>query len=569
MPCHRRYLARRLAQSGPRRLSSPGVPRSPSAGLRHHHGAHLGRAQPAHRQGDGQTSSDALAGRLALPGQAGLPLPEDMTNPPRYYSGYTESVDVVDVAGSTPPPDTHSDSLPFSSLDPRRFETLVFRVKSAELDDRARVCLMAPGGDQGRDVVAYNLSGSVSYVVQCKKLQKRMTAPEVLNELIKLALHNHLEPSILGEGPIAYELWCPGGLTESAAKIIDTWPRQWTADNLSAAANRVISTYKAKFGDLDWYRIRETLIPSIARLVSPVYYDDVLISARVRAQIDIYRTYFQVNVVAPLADVQAAVEDGIRKAFPELRQLSDADVRHVCDRVYGFPQDRRVAHMAGYIMGINPALIARLEPPEFKEFFTHVTATAGIANTLTKACSRIISDIVRDLSSSLTPPNPGLAHVFSVVLTWSMINKMMGASFLGLAEHKAVDGREYSSLSLGERFEYHAKTSYDQSVTCIQAYDPRKHRYGSDEEYRNRIGVAILGGASNLEIFTSRLMGAVNANVDALRYRFNAYMELVPSEFVVISDTKGVFRDEHLRDRFVASIKLLDGLAQRAPRESA
>lgn len=61
----------------------------------------------------------------------------------------------------------------------------------------------------------------------------------LLDELIKLALHNHREPSLLGEGPIIYELWCPGGLTESAAKILDTWPRQWTADKLSGSANRI------------------------------------------------------------------------------------------------------------------------------------------------------------------------------------------------------------------------------------------------------------------------------------------------------------------------------------------
>ena len=326
-----------------------------------------------------------------------------------------------------------------------------------------------------------------------------------------------------------------------------------------AAPNRIIATYKSTSG-LDWFSIRETVIPAFSRLISPLYFDDVLISARVRAQVDIYKSYFQVNVVLPYAETLAAINRVVRDALPEqLGQLSDADARHISDRVYGFPQNRRIAHMAGYIMGISPALIASLNADEFKDFFTYASATSGIASTIHKACARIAGDVIRELRILLKPPNPGLAHVFLSVLTWSMVNKMMGASFMGLADHKA-GGKEYAALSLKQRMEHHSTHTYDQSVTCVRAYNPLVHRPGSDEEYRNRIGIAFIGGSKDLDAFKSRILAGFEANIDFLQAQFDAYMDLVPSEFVVISDTNGIFRDEHLKERFVASIKLLESL---------
>jgi hypothetical protein len=125
-------------------------------------------------------------------------------------------------------------------------------------------------GERGRDVVVYGSNGRVREVIQCKNLGKRFTAPELRKELLKLALHNFLDASILDESTVTYELWCPGDLTEPAAKFIDTWPREWTTESLAESAAEVIAAYEA-FKGLRWEAVGERVTRDFAARVRVSY----------------------------------------------------------------------------------------------------------------------------------------------------------------------------------------------------------------------------------------------------------------------------------------------------------
>jgi Restriction endonuclease len=182
-----------------------------------------------------------------------------------YFSTYADAPvdDVKDAPQKTLDPG--GDVLPFGHLDDRRFEILVYRLKCAELHGSGcRVALMTGVAERGRDVIVYSPTGKVRQIVQCKHHKDRVSAPEVRRELLKLALHHHLDPSILGAGDVEYELWCPGGLSEPAGRFFDSWPTDWEHVAMDADARSVIDTH-AHLNAIDWTTVGERVASARVR----------------------------------------------------------------------------------------------------------------------------------------------------------------------------------------------------------------------------------------------------------------------------------------------------------------
>lgn len=214
--------------------------------------------------------------------------------------------------GKPPPSDTGGDSLPFSHLDAERFESLVYQLKSAEfVASGHKVRRTQGGGDRGLDVVVYSASGKVAQVVQCKNYKDRLDAPALRKELIKLALNSYCDPSMLDIDPIAgavaYELWCPGGLTDPAASFVNTWPKDWTATGLAKDATNVIKSY-SRFKDIDWSAVGEKVVSEFKTRVRPSYFEGAEISQRVRGNLSVYEGFFQGKVVMPRDDLIAVAK---------------------------------------------------------------------------------------------------------------------------------------------------------------------------------------------------------------------------------------------------------------------
>lgn len=197
--------------------------------------------------------------------------------------------------------DTGRESLPFSDLDPARFEILVYRLKKAELSSTGhKVRHTQAGGDRGLDIVVRSPSGKVTQIAQCKNYRDRFDAPALRRELLKIALHSHRDPSMLDRdpdmGPISYELWCPGDLTDRAAEWIDTWPQGWTVQALTKDAAEVMKSYAA-FKGIDWNVVGEKVVSDFKNSIRPCYFNGVNISERVRGQRQIYEHFFEGKVV--------------------------------------------------------------------------------------------------------------------------------------------------------------------------------------------------------------------------------------------------------------------------------
>jgi hypothetical protein len=469
-----------------------------------------------------------------------------------YFSGFVDALDPVEAEAPAPRlADPGAERLPFDLLDDRRFEVLAYRLKCAEFGTDARPTLMQGVKDRGRDVIVYSSQGKVVQIVQCKRLLTRMTAPALRQELLKVAIHAFLQPEILGQGPVSYELWCPGGLTEPAAEVFSRWPTLWTEAALKSDAEEVIGEY-AGFKSVVWADAKDFVTTTFRDVIRPVQRHGVDLAIKVRACPDIYAAFFQTNVVVGLGEAEAA----FRKIMAEMTQMTDKDAKHLVDRVTSFRSDQRLMMLSAFVLGLSPQLVGRFEPNEFEEFVTHaIQATTGIMKTVTAACTRLAGEAAKDFRESARPTNSAITHFFSQTLTTSMLARITAMMPAGKKMQPKL--AEWAQLPFSERLGWNTREMWDSYQRCLAGYDPKKHRPGSDPEFRFRIAKKALDGATTFEQFDENLKIAKEKHVSELERRHDAYMALVPEQILVVTDTLTALDSKALMDRMVETMGVL------------
>jgi hypothetical protein len=472
-----------------------------------------------------------------------------------FFSDYDDALDPAEVTDTTAirPLDPGADCLPFDHLDDRRFEVMAYRLKCAEHGERARVVLMQGVGERGRDAVVY-VAGRVSQIVQCKLLRERMRAPALRRELLKLALHALMEPSILDGGPVLYELWCPGGLTEPAGEIVGRWPLLWTEERLTEDAAEVLSEYAA-FAPLTWEAAKPFVLQNFPRVLRIEGLGGAEITARVRGCLPVYDAYFQGKLVMAKADVEQSIRSLLIEAGG-FAHLSDKDARYVLDRIASFPPEQRLAFPTGYVMGVAPKLVSRFNQTEYTQLATQVLqSTMGIINATMSACSRLAFEAGRDFQVAARPANANVVHVLVKTLTTSMLAQLTGIVFEGLKLQPGMAA--YAELTLDQRLDHSVSETWDEYQRCRDGYDPARHAFGSDEEVRHRLALHALGGLSDRQEFEATLRTAIRLQAGAIEEAFTRYMTLVPKSLLVVTDTVTIFESEWLMRRQAETVARL------------
>jgi hypothetical protein len=203
--------------------------------------------------------------------------------------------------------------------------------------------------------------------------------------------------------------------------------------------------------------------------------------------------------------------------------------------------------------------LARLDAAEFKQLAELMgQATHGLTKLALTACARMAQETTRKFREDVRPQSPSLTLVFGKALTMGVIVRVLGMTSLGLKGQPGTVA--YKQMGLRDRLVYHVGETWDEYQRCIAAYDPQRHPFASDEEFRNRIARHGLGGATTKDEFKRLLMAAVDQHYGELEARFEQFMKLVPESILVIADTQSAFQNEWLMGRMVESIKLLEKL---------
>ncbi|WP_455917170.1 hypothetical protein [Pseudomonas cerasi] len=148
--------------------------------------------------------------------------------------------------------------LPLNELGDREFEMLVYslieaRIKVNDYESFDQVVLMKGVGERGRDCLLYR-QGHVAGLVQCKKLQKKMSRPEVMEEIIKFLMFALSEDELIPK-PEAFEyhLYASGGYFETAVTLLSSFSLESRLELKSGSALRIIQNLKEKYSTFRAY----------------------------------------------------------------------------------------------------------------------------------------------------------------------------------------------------------------------------------------------------------------------------------------------------------------------------
>lgn len=267
------------------------------------------------------------------------------------------------------PTDVGGDTLPFVQLGGTRFEILAFLLRRATALAEEQVTLVKSSGDRGRDVLVYKDS-ALTEIVQCKNQADRMTAPDVVREILKIALHCYVDPTLIPDGiPVTLSIWCTAGFTEPAAKLIDGWRRESKAPLLSERFNEVREKFAA-FSSLSWRVVRKRVV-DFASLLRITKEDGISLTPRIRSHSDICRQFFTAYNVLAIDDakklVQEFMEDGA------WQKMSNTEVRGIADRILSFADDRRLYFGNAHVFGLSAEFLADMSVEQRDAFFRKVT----------------------------------------------------------------------------------------------------------------------------------------------------------------------------------------------------
>ncbi|WP_441290656.1 hypothetical protein ACSRUE_09155 [Sorangium sp. KYC3313] len=458
-------------------------------------------------------------------------------------------------------PDPADACLPFEYLNDRDFEVLVYFLKSDAVGG-SRVRLMQGTSERGRDVVVYDGEHRLSVIVQCKNLRTRLALKDLVDELAKLALHAFREPGILSDREVQYELWCPRGVTETAGDLFFEWPTGWTEAVARGAVERVSRKY-ARLKKLRWEQVRGAVLERFPAQTRPQLIEGTDISRRVRANTKVYREFFDAMVVAPLNEVRSAVSEEVWAAVADAsglhRQLSDVDIRRVVDRISTFPADTRHATFSGYVLGVPETLIAQLNRKEFQAFAEASTqATFSVYKAIVEALSRQALVSAGQFRQMVRPDHPAVAPALLKVMLMSAMLKLRNLPARFMPEVPAASA--YQNASFDERVGAHIAEMFGEYQRCLAGYDPKVHAPASDEELRYRIAITALNGATTKETFETALRTSLRKYESELKSALERYLELVPRDLMVLTDTVTMLDDANLRTRVMDTFARLEVL---------
>ena len=148
--------------------------------------------------------------------------------------------------------------LPLNDLGDREFEMLVYslieaRIQGDDYQGFDQIVLMKGVGERGRDCSLYR-QGQVAGLVQCKKLQKKMSRPEVMEEIIKFLMFTLCEEELMPSPEVfEYHLYASGGFFETAVTLLSSFSRESRVDIDSGSVARIIQSLKEKYATFRAY----------------------------------------------------------------------------------------------------------------------------------------------------------------------------------------------------------------------------------------------------------------------------------------------------------------------------
>ncbi|TPG38380.1 NACHT domain-containing protein [Flavobacterium pectinovorum] len=153
------------------------------------------------------------------------------------------------IISSSKPTAYTGQSFPFTALPDRVFEILLYQIfqvridtKDSSLNDKFDgVVLMQGVGERGRDCILAKKGANVG-LIQCKQINKNITKPEVLKEILKFTLHYIIDKSLITDlDNFTYHLAVSKGLAETSIVLINNFNKNYRSEDIKQYCEELIS----------------------------------------------------------------------------------------------------------------------------------------------------------------------------------------------------------------------------------------------------------------------------------------------------------------------------------------
>lgn len=142
-------------------------------------------------------------------------------------------------------------SFPFTDLTDRAFEILLYQIfqlrietNNQSLNDKYdNVILMQGVGERGRDCLLTKKGKNVG-LIQCKQINKNLTKPEVLKEILKFVLHYICDKSLITEiNNFTYFFAVSKGLAETSINLLADFNKKYKSEDIKGYCDELTSKY--------------------------------------------------------------------------------------------------------------------------------------------------------------------------------------------------------------------------------------------------------------------------------------------------------------------------------------
>lgn len=384
--------------------------------------------------------------------------------------------------------------LPFSELGDREFELLCYLLVKNEIEDGKHenitsISLMQGVSERGRDCSLYD-DGVVSGLIQCKKLQGRISRPQALREIIKFLLFSIIDRDLLPKPEsFEYKLYVSNDLAETTNSLIHSYLTEIEKEIESKSIDKYTKDVVSEYESFKKFENNEPIseIISLLRKINVTASNSIDLTSRVLKYESLLSLFFNVKTVIDLESADKVVRNALDDYG--LKYLTDEDLKQLQNRIAHTKEENRINLGFVDFFGYNKEFFKSLNGEPFKEVMESV---ASVTNLLDKYLMEFISSKIHELTIekvTLELLNLRKIHPFSVGVVSPYLFQRLSLKVLSkkLPKVLATKFHKQASLSKMELIDSISMQLFDTSERIMNGDFSQLVGTPEDIEFKKRI----------------------------------------------------------------------------------
>lgn len=455
--------------------------------------------------------------------------------------------------------------LPFSELGDREFELLCYLLVKNEIEDGkykdiTSISLMQGVSERGRDCSLYN-NGIVSGLIQCKKLQGRISRPQALREIIKFLLFSIIDNNLLPEPEhFEYKLYVSNDLAETTNSLIHSYLTEIEKEIQSNAIDKytkdVVSEYES-FKKLE-NNVPVSKVIELLRQIRVTASNATDLTLRVHKYDSLLSLFFNVKTVIDLESADKVIRNVLDDYG--LKYLTDEDLKQLQNRISNTKEENRINLGFADFFGYNKEFFKSLKGEPFKEV---MEAVASVTVSLDKYLMDFISSKIHELTFekiTIKLLYSGEIHPFSVGVVTPYLFQRLSLKVLSkkLPKKLVTKFHEQAFLSKMELIDSIAMQLFETSERVMKGDFSQLVGTPEDIEFKKKIYAHSHNGFNSIEdakVTFFKDIHIIMPNLDVIEEKIS---ELLQEErTVVIKDASFLDSDDEIQ-KIVKTLNMIE-----------